>query len=266
VEEYILGCTRCARFGVALRTQELSLVFIDAPNVLWGMDVIGPFLKANLSVEEVIAISWPQMRKYYDKGFKLKMKVPEHWENVSKKAGFMTFTHILLVVDYFTHFIWAFVCTTDSEEEVMRCLRWLFDLEGTPVGMYLDEGPHFSGKKTQRFLKEHDILWIPSPTGAKKATGMVEKSVDMLQRVLKKVSEGNGDWPIKVQSSAFESNRGENKGLGFTAFETKCGHQPTSYFERRFPDARRIQTQAYLQSVNVAEFPESDMLRRFMSS
>jgi hypothetical protein len=135
------------------------------------MDFIGPFPLTELTTKEWLRISWPGIEHFNSQGFTI---------DTSALQTIKTFTHILLIVDYFSRFVWAFPTCGDTQDEVVQCLSWLLPITGNPVGVYLDKGGHFSGQKTQLFLKDQGILWIPSPVSAKKATGMAEKSNDLL--------------------------------------------------------------------------------------
>ena len=150
--DYISGCLKCAEYGTALRSQTLSAVAVSTPMELLGIDFVGPF-----------------------------PSFPNADPNVPGK-------YVLVIVDYFSRFIWTYPCTTDDQKETINALEDLFNREGRPVGIYADPGPHF-GKATQDYAKQHGVLWITSPSGAKKSTGMVEKANDLYQRVLQKSGE-----------------------------------------------------------------------------
>jgi len=85
---------------------------LDAPIQLWGIDLVGRFPKYN-------GVPWG---------------------------------YILVVVDHFSRFVWAFLCVTDDQPEVIRCLTTLFEQEGISIGCYLDPGPYF-GEATQAFVR-----------------------------------------------------------------------------------------------------------------
>ena len=104
------------------------------------------------------------------------------------------YTHILHVIDYFSRFTWAFLVTSATQEEVIRCLQIIFDRFGFPVAFYTDEGTHFNGMKIQDWLLSLGILWIGAPVGAKRSTRMIEKANDLLERVLKKSIRNPAKW------------------------------------------------------------------------
>lgn len=118
------------------------------------------------------------------------VKFPEGYD------GDAAYTHILLIVDYFNRFIWAFPTISDSSEEVIRCLTWIYDTVGPPVAAYADPGSHFSSKASQAFMKGRGVLFISAPVKAKKATGMAEKHNHLLETVIELSSDGKKSWPL----------------------------------------------------------------------
>jgi hypothetical protein len=152
--EYILGCLTCARFGTARRSQTAARVEVSEPMELLGIDFCGPFPRLD------------GVSEYY----------------------------ILVVVDYFSRYVWAEATVTDDSESVISFLTRIFAVYGTPAGIYADPGPHF-GEETRTFAESRGVVWATSPVAAKRASGMVEKAVDILQRILKKISRDPKTWP-----------------------------------------------------------------------
>jgi hypothetical protein len=212
------------------------------------MDFVGPFPRTHVTIEEFLKASWPQIMKDYD------------FQEVDFVAS-LAFTHILVVVDYFDRFVWAFPCTGDTQDEVIRCLRWLYSITGAAVGAYTDEGGHFAGEKTRTWLKEQGTIWVPSPVASKKATGLAEKCNDLLQRIMKKITEGVENWPLEVQPAAFELNKRFIQHLGHTAYEIRWGYQPASALERDFPTYSRQVMVNFLQSDDPFGQMDDDTMR-----
>lgn len=86
---------------------------------------------------------------------------------------------ILIAIDYFMRYIWAEAAKQSDSATVIRFLRPIFNQFGILVGIYMDPGPHF-GNETRNFAHNSGVVWCNSPVAAKKATGMVEKAVDIL--------------------------------------------------------------------------------------
>jgi transposase InsO family protein len=207
----------------------LSPVSVDSPNTLIGIDFIGPFPAARLSKSDVKRILWPQLYRQ-DSLPSIKDTQPGEYQ------------YILMVIDYFSRFIWAFPCTTDNSEEVCRSLGWLWSIIGTPVAVYSDEGTHFSSTQIQSFFAQKGVLWIPAPVAAKKATGIVEKANDVFQRVLKKSKKSRQKWVFEVQSAAFETNHREIRHLGYSPFEIQYSYQPLSAVDFKFRSFNQVQS------------------------
>jgi len=211
VSDYILGCLPCASHGPATRSQTLSKILVHGPNELWGIDFIGPF------------------------------------------PGFETcpFRFILLIIDYFSRFIWAYACVSNDQDETIACLDDLFSRYGVPIAFYSDEGPHFQSR-TQDFARERGITWITSPVAAKRSTGMAEKANDLLQLVLKKSGDPS-KWHLRLRTSTFSVNGREVTHLGFAPFEIHHGYRPDGLLETTFPTHHRQSVASELQRIDAAD-------------
>lgn len=252
IKKYLEGCLVCARHGIAQRSQTQSPIYVDKPNVLFGMDFIGPFPEASCSWTEALAHSLPQFTKVKEDGFTFNTE-PFHTNSADAK-----FTHILLIVDYASRFVWAFPTVGDTQDEVIRCLSWLFGITGPSIAAYTDRGKHFGSSRIQDFLFEYGIIWIPSPVAAKKATGLSEKCNDLLQRILKKIAVHKHDWPLFIQEAVFELNRRVIPHLGFSPYQIYFGFQPVSKLSIQTPDLDRMEAQAFFAAPEIfAELDES---------
>lgn len=156
----------------------------NSPIQLWGIDFVGPF-------PQIPGVPW---------------------------------RHILIIVDYFSRFVWAYPSHTDDQDEVIRVLTDLFEREGEPIGIYADAGPHF-GARTQAFAQHHGVIWTASPSAAKRSTGIVEKANDLFQRVLKKSGDPH-QYHLHITKATHELNRRELPHLGYSPFDIHRGYQP----------------------------------------
>ncbi|POS82380.1 hypothetical protein EPUL_006396, partial [Erysiphe pulchra] len=164
VRDYVKGCLTCAKFGTAIRSQTSARVVVSEPMELLGIDFIGPF---------------------------------PSFSGVRKKW-------ILIAVDYFSRYIWTEAVERSDSDTVINFLKnAIFDKFGLPIGLYMDPGPHF-GEKTRNFAESCGTLWNNSPVAAKRAVGMIEKSVDILQRVLKKMTLDQKLWPERLSKATLE--------------------------------------------------------------
>ncbi|POS82413.1 hypothetical protein EPUL_005317, partial [Erysiphe pulchra] len=209
--DYILGCLYCAKHGTARLTQSQSPPSVAEKMALLIMDFIGPLPQAKLSVEDSIKCCFPQFSEYTGGS-------NEYTEN-----GFSgsTFTHKFVVIDYFS--------------------RFLFEIWGPPVAVYSDIGSLFSEAIMQKFLSQQGVLWLPAPSGSKRSTGMVEKTNDLIERILKK------SLIAKSGHSVFK----EIRSLGFSPYEIMFGYQPSSSLEIKMPILRRSQLHFLLYNADL---------------
>lgn len=227
VKDYILGCLTCRKHGTAVRSQTMARVSVTAPMELLGVDFVGPFPKLG--------------------------GTGKFW--------------ILVVVDYFTRFVWAKATVTDDSETVIAFLDEIFHSFGVPVGAYVDPGSHF-GEKVGIWAQSRGVVWCHSPVAAKKAVGMIEKVNDILQRVLKKITPDPSHWPEYVPRAVFEVNKREIAHLHYSPAQIMLGFDPASVLETAFPTADRQSLSAALKSGIELAFPEddihSDLVMEFM--
>ncbi|KAI0994842.1 hypothetical protein K3495_g13340 [Podosphaera aphanis] len=218
VRDYIKGCLVCAKFGTAIRSQTSARVAVSEPMELLGIDFIGPFPK---------------------------------FEKVSKR-------YILIAVDYFSRYIWAEAVERNDSDTVINFLeKTIFEKFGIPVGLYMDPGPHF-GEKTRRFAESCGTLWCNSPVAAKRAVGMIEKAVDILQRVLKKVSPKPQEWPERISKAIREMNKREIAHLSYSPSEILLGFNPVGPFEVSYPLEKRESLTAEMKTDLQKVLPEEE--------
>lgn len=121
---------------------------------------------------------------------------------------------------------------------MIRFLGKIFSQFGVPVGIYSDPGPHF-GTQTKKFAEGSGIVWCHSPVAAKAGTGMIEKAVDIFQRVLKKMSSDPGEWPDHVSQTVFDVNNRERVHLSHSPAQILFGFEPSEASTKRYPEYKR---------------------------
>ncbi|RKF81396.1 Pro-Pol polyprotein [Golovinomyces cichoracearum] len=198
LRDYILGCLVCAKYGTAIRSQLLTWVTVSEPMELLGIDFAGPFPKSTGTNEK--------------------------W--------------ILVAIDYFSRYVWAEATQKNDSDTVIKFLKTsIFDRFGMPVGVYMDPGTHF-GEKTRRFAEEQGVVWCNSPVAAKKAVVMVEKAIDILQRILKKTTDVRR-WANNVPAATLEVNKREIPHLTYSPPNILFGFDPAGTLDVKFPLEKR---------------------------
>ncbi len=201
------------------------------------MDFIGPLLLYKVTIKNVIKVlflslynikkSYINTKRALDQnnsvlprneldGFNIKF--PDRYN--SKVA----YTYILLIVDYFNRFIQAFPTISDSLEEVIRCLTWIYNIKGPPVIVYTNLGSYFLLKRSQAFIKGRGVLFIPAPIKAKKATSIAEKYNYLLETIIELSLDSKKSWPLITQKVVFKVNRREILYIRHSLFEIKLGY------------------------------------------
>ncbi|RKF60559.1 hypothetical protein OnM2_049059 [Erysiphe neolycopersici] len=248
--DYILGCLECCRNGTARRTQTQSSPRVDEPMILFGIDFIGLIPNSNLTLEETIQCCYPQLQYF---NFETKGKLDYGY------SGKGSFSHVFMAIDYFSRFVWAFPCAAPYQSKAIRCLIWLFGLFGCPIVIYANIGTHFAGSKMARFLKSQEVLYIPAPSAAKRATGMIEKANDLFERVMKGIAV-KPDWPIYVHRAAYEMNRRKIKHLGHSPYEILFGYHPPSSLELAIPHIKRTKLMLDLQNFDFERLDSEEVM------
>ncbi|KAI1002345.1 hypothetical protein K3495_g5856 [Podosphaera aphanis] len=164
---------------------------------------------------------------------------------------------ILVVIDYFSRYIRTRATKSENSDAVVCVLEEVFTEHGVPVGIYADLGSYF-GKATQKFAESFGVVWCTSPVAGKKATGIVEKAVDVLQRALKKRARDPSRWPTALQKSTFDINRKDMMHLGYSPHEILKGFVPDGPLEAKFPPHRRESLKSSLVYDTSKFLPEND--------
>ncbi|POS81885.1 hypothetical protein EPUL_006527 [Erysiphe pulchra] len=97
-----------------------------------------------------------------------------------------------------------------------------------------------------KFLQSQKVLYIPAPSTAKRATGMIEKANNLSERVMKGMVS-KPEWPIYVHRVAYEMNRREIRHLGYSPYEIIFGYNPPSSLEPEVPHMKRSKLLLELQ-------------------
>ncbi|KAI0994798.1 hypothetical protein K3495_g13383 [Podosphaera aphanis] len=118
-------------------------------------------------------------------------------------------------------------------------------------------GPHF-GEMTRKFAEENGIIWCHSAVAAKKAVGMAEKAVDLVQRVLKKKSDRTRDWAASVPTAVLKVNKREIPHLLYSPAQILFGFDPIGTLGVKFPNESRSVLAAGLSSGNPDVYPDKE--------
>ena len=106
----------------------------------------------------------------------------------------------VLVVDYFSNFTEVSKLPpgeTKSEDVIMHT-KSIFARHGIPEIVISDNGPHYSSNEYKRFVKEWEFFHDTSSPKYPKGNGLVEASVKIIKKLLKKASSNDEDPYLAV--------------------------------------------------------------------
>lgn len=99
-------------------------------------------------------------------------------------TGFM---YILILVDYFSRYVWAYG-TKEATQEAVKDI-WLdkmVPIFGFPENLYEDNGGHFVGRETKTFFESHGTTVYTAPISHPASVGLSERCVQLVISGLRK--------------------------------------------------------------------------------
>ncbi|RKF66044.1 hypothetical protein GcM3_113029, partial [Golovinomyces cichoracearum] len=134
------------------------------------------------------------------------------------------FTHILIFIDYFARFVWAFPITSTTAVEVIRYLTWPFGVFDAPIAVYSDRKP-FASAEMKAFLKNFGTIHIAAPIA----------------------SHRYGNWPFKIVIAVKALNSRVIDKLGYSPHEILLGFPPGQVMDKFLPSINKLEIQPFLQ-------------------
>ncbi|RKF55339.1 putative eka-like protein [Golovinomyces cichoracearum] len=193
------------------------------------MDFIGPFPKIPIGTDEARKLLWPHLTDVFsrykevfgDIFEKFDFRLPESTQADNE----FHFTHILLVIDYFSRFAWAFPTTSTTSAEMISFLSWLFDVFQAPIAVYSDRQP-FASSDMKSFFKAHGTMHISALVAAHRS----------------------GYWQFEITHAVKAINNCIIEKLGYSSHEVLYGFPSSQAAEKSFTTVNRLQIQAFLKS------------------
>lgn len=85
------------------------------------------------------------------------------------------------------------VVSSTNLKEIVRNLKFIFSRHGIPSVVITDNGPPFSSKELQVFMKEWDISLYTSSPYFPQSNGLVERTVSIVKNLFNKCLESKTD-------------------------------------------------------------------------
>nr|GEZ11301.1 reverse transcriptase domain-containing protein [Tanacetum cinerariifolium] len=110
--------------------------------------------------------------------------------------------YILVTVDYLSKWVEAKVLPTNDARVVVKFLKSLFSLFGTPKAIISDRGTHFCNDQFYRVMLKYWVTHRLSTTYHPQTSGQVEVTNHGLKRILKRtVGENRALWSDKLEDA-----------------------------------------------------------------
>jgi len=91
------------------------------------------------------------------------------------------FVYILVVIDYFSRFLWAVGVKKADQVSTMRVLLdHVFPVMGWPLKVYTDSGSRFTGSMISQMWNDRGVIHFPSAISHPQSVGLSERYVQML--------------------------------------------------------------------------------------
>ena len=108
------------------------------------------------------------------------------WQYLAADLFQCNSTMYLLIVDYFTKFPVLFKLHSTTSEVIIRHMKSIFSLLGTPTRLYTDNGPQFSAPVFSQFVHKWDITHTTSSPHYPSSNGFIERHVLTIKNIIKR--------------------------------------------------------------------------------
>ena len=139
------------------------------------------------------------------------------------------FHYLLVVIDCFSKFVWAYPLKNKKAESVLACLRGLFFCEGIPRILQSDNGGEFVAKENVRFYKDLGIVYRTGRAYKPSTQGQVERTNRTLKQAIYHdfLSSGTQNWVDRLPERLWVYNTVHATGTGRTPYEQHRYRRPS---------------------------------------
>jgi len=91
------------------------------------------------------------------------------------------YCYILIVVDYFSRFLWAIgVHRADQQSTMQALLNHVIPIVGWPMSVYTDNGSHFTGAAISKMWSDFGVMHFPLAISHPQSVGLSERYVQIV--------------------------------------------------------------------------------------
>ena len=142
------------------------------------------------------------------------------------------YVYVLIVVDYFSRFLWAIGTKKADQVSTMRALLdHVFPVVGWPLTVYSDNGSHFTGASISKMWSDHGVIHFTTAISHPQSIGLSERYVQMLMgRIrLSCIALGTSrDWGKEIRNAVLSINTRCVRLHGYTPAEILLGFSPST--------------------------------------
>nr|GFA66843.1 reverse transcriptase domain-containing protein [Tanacetum cinerariifolium]GFA67438.1 reverse transcriptase domain-containing protein [Tanacetum cinerariifolium] len=138
--------------------------------------------------------------------------------------------YILIAVDYLSKWVEAKALHTNDARVVVKFLKSLFSLFGTPKAIISDRGTHFCNDQFSRVMEKYEVTHRLSTAYHPQTSGQVEVTNRGLKRILERtVGENRALWSDKLEDALWAFRTAYKTSIGCTPYRlvyNKACHLP----------------------------------------
>jgi len=193
IGRWVASCEPCQRVSRIQKAGELRSIIQFKPMDMIGMDFVGP---------------------------------------INPPCAATGYIYILVVIDYFSRFLWAVGTKKADQVSTMRAvLDHVIPMVGWPLTVYSDNGSHFTGSMISQMWSDHGVIHFTSAISHPQSVGLSERYVQMLMgRIrLSCISLGTSRyWSKELRNAVLAINTRCVRLHGYTPAEILLGFNPSS--------------------------------------
>lgn len=144
----------------------------------------------------------------------------DHLGPFCKSSGF---SHILVIVDSFSKYIFARPTKSTNSKEVVHNLKDLFSMFGVPKRIISDQGKAFKSKQFSNFCIEFKIKHVLNTIASPRSNGQVERYNRTLLEAINTSINDEHEWYEKLPQVVLGINNTENTSTRFTPHRLMFG-------------------------------------------
>lgn len=193
VERYCRTCRICQMEGPRRRSTIIQPIAVFHPFAMVGMDFLGP---------------------------------------ISPRCEVTGAAYVLIVIDYFSRFVWALACESADQAAVHYFwIVFLAPIYGFPEWLYTDNGSHFVGSETISLFESHGTRVTQAPISHPSSVGLVERNVQLVLAQIRRWCAERGprarlSWGRSIPQIMPNINGRLLRIHGFTPAEILMGYKP----------------------------------------